>query len=167
MLVTPSGIFWYKDNAFPLPQWLHERASMLCYRYIACLVYSWYSSIQISIVSFCNSEMAWFKSRSCCLVFLRWLVSYQGRVVLYFYYSLIQIKILLFCIQDSSFASTKAFPLKKVQYVTRYCVINSFASGRATGRKLERQRRRNCLIWTIFLNSFLYHVVWIMDLRLI
>ena len=24
--------------AFPLQQWLHERASMLCYAYIACLV---------------------------------------------------------------------------------------------------------------------------------
>ena len=24
-------------NAFPLQQWLHERAEMLCYIYIACL----------------------------------------------------------------------------------------------------------------------------------
>jgi len=24
--------------AFPLQQWMHERASMLCYTYIACLV---------------------------------------------------------------------------------------------------------------------------------
>jgi hypothetical protein len=26
--------------AFPLQQWLHERASVLCYSYIACLVFS-------------------------------------------------------------------------------------------------------------------------------
>jgi len=156
MLVTPSGMFWYKDNAFPLPQWLHERASMLCYKYFACLVYSWYthSSIQISIVSFCNSEMAWFKSRSCCLVFLRWLVSYKGRVVLYFYYSLVQIKILLFCIQDSSFASTKAFPLKKVQYVTKNCVIHSFASEGLQGLNWKDKEDETAwfqlYFWTLF-----------------
>ena len=28
----------YKDNVFPLPQWLHEIATMLSYTYIACLV---------------------------------------------------------------------------------------------------------------------------------
>jgi hypothetical protein len=27
--------------AFPLQQWLHERASLLRYTYIACLVISW------------------------------------------------------------------------------------------------------------------------------
>jgi hypothetical protein len=33
-----NGDVSFKVNAFPLPQWLHERTSMLRYTYIACLV---------------------------------------------------------------------------------------------------------------------------------
>jgi hypothetical protein len=33
-------------TAFPLQQWLHERASMLRYTYTACLVYIWYTQHQ-------------------------------------------------------------------------------------------------------------------------
>ena len=38
--------------AFPLKQWLHERAPMLCYTYIACIVfYSMYAATQYITIS--------------------------------------------------------------------------------------------------------------------
>jgi len=36
---TDTHSEYVKRIAFPLQQWLHERASMLRYTYIACLVY--------------------------------------------------------------------------------------------------------------------------------
>jgi hypothetical protein len=35
-------------TAFPLQQWLHERASLLRYRYNACLVLLWYRKVKVT-----------------------------------------------------------------------------------------------------------------------
>ena len=35
---TTNTLRLYNTYCFPLQQWLHERASMLCYTYIACIV---------------------------------------------------------------------------------------------------------------------------------
>jgi hypothetical protein len=43
---TPSG--YVILIAFPLPQWLHERAAMLRYTYIASIV--WYDDMQDLLV---------------------------------------------------------------------------------------------------------------------
>ena len=48
-------IFRTYDTAFPLQQWLHERAKMLRYAYMACLVSD--TSFVVSLVSCVNHYM--------------------------------------------------------------------------------------------------------------
>jgi len=78
----------YKENAFPLLQRLHERASILCYTYITTLLV------------LCVPDIARFKSVSCRFVILSWVHSNQGRVVWYFRDGLFHIKNVSFCISE-------------------------------------------------------------------
>jgi hypothetical protein len=71
--------------AFPLQQLLHERASVLRYTYIACLVYFYsYETYALMMAALCSRNLYLFAItilRICVLIYCIILCRYRGGVV--------------------------------------------------------------------------------------